>query len=95
MSCYDDDEEEDLDVENDDDIEVLNIDNNKNDKFLLNNENCFRKRFHSNIDNEYGCDSDEEDNDDYDDEEMKEAGEGYQENDTFLIAHNEKSVTSV
>lgn len=85
-----------MDVENDDDIEVLNIDNNKNDKFLLDNENCFRKRFHSNVDNEYDCDSDEEDNDDYDDDDkMKEPGEGYEENDTFLITHNGKSVTTV
>lgn len=77
--------EDDLQNEND----TLNIDANKNENYLIDNDSHFRKRIPQVVDNEDDCDSLSDNEEDSDGE--RHIGEGFNEADSFLASHENKA----
>lgn len=79
------------DTQNESDI--LNIDANKNETYLIDGDNGCRKRIPQVVDNEDDCDSLSDNEDDSDGE--RQIGDGINEIDSFLTAYDAKTIASV
>lgn len=79
------------DTQNENDI--LNIDANKNESYLIDGVSQCRKRIPKVIDNDDDCDSLSENEDESDGE--RHAGDGNLETDSFLTAFNMKAIETV
>ncbi|CRK96619.1 CLUMA_CG009952, isoform A [Clunio marinus] len=79
------------DTQNENDI--LNIDANKNETYLIDSNSHCRRRNAKVVDNEDDCDSLSDNEDDSDCE--RHIGDGFNENDTFLKAYDAKTISSV
>lgn len=73
--------------------ENLHIDGNKNESYLMSSDSCCRKRIPQIIDNDDDCDS-LSDNETSSDNEQQ-IGDGSEENDSFLVAYDAKTIASV
>jgi hypothetical protein len=74
--------------------DILNIDANKNESYLIDGDSHCRKRIPQVVDNEDDCES-LSDNDDYESESERQIGDGNDENDLFLKVCEAKTGTTV
>lgn len=73
--------------------DILNIDANKNESYLIDGDSHCRKRILQVVDNDDDCDSLSNNEEDFDRE--CQIGDGTNENDSFLTAQDAKADTTV